>query len=339
MAVVGSPRFPRSRFASMVGSAAWTCWVTRVVWPTGDTRLRVRPRPIAWSSDFESLRKLGYVEAEAPDESSANCPGCGVPIAPEQTSCPDCAPVSEARAAKGLLRLLLFAKARAFALTAGLALTIVSTGVSLVPSYLTEPLVDRVLVPRTKDQSVPISLLYWYLGLMAGSAILAWLLAWARTYVMAWVSERISGDLRQQTYNHLLRLSLKFFGGRRTGDLMSRISSDTDRICTFLSVNLVDFATDVLLIVFTAAILVTRDPLLAAATLLPIPLGGCLVHAVRQRLRHGFEQGNRAWAAMTSVLADTIPGVRVVKAFAQEKREVERFSRANLHVVRVPMTA
>jgi ATP-binding cassette subfamily B protein len=284
---------------------------------------------------FESLRKFGSVEAESTEDSSALCPGCGVPIAPEQVTCPDCAPASEARAAKGLLRLLLFARPRGVALVSGIALTIVSTGVSLIPSYLTEPLVDRVLVPRTKNANVPISLLYWYLGLMAGSAILAWLLAWARTYVMAWVSERISGDLREQTYTHLLRLSLEFFGGRRTGDLMSRIGSDTDRICTFLSVNLVDFSTDVLLIIFTAVILLTRDPLLAAATLLPIPLGGWLVHAVRQRLRHGFEQGNRAWATMTSVLADTIPGVRVVKAFAQEKREVERFERANQHVVRV----
>jgi ATP-binding cassette subfamily B protein len=150
---------------------------------------------------------------------------------------------------------------------------------------LTEPLVDRVLVPRTENRFVPISLLYWYLGLMAASALLAWLLALARTYVMAWVSERISGDLRHQTYSHLLRLSLEFFGGRRTGDLISRIGSDTDRICTFLSVNLVDFATDALLILFTAGILLSRDPFLAAATLLPIPLGGWLVHAVRRRLR------------------------------------------------------
>ncbi len=47
-------------------------------------------------------------------------------------------------------------------------------------------------------------------------------------------------------FSHLLRLSMEFFGGKRTGDLMSRISSDTDRICQFLSVNVVDFANDVL---------------------------------------------------------------------------------------------
>ncbi len=84
---------------------------------------------------------------------------------------------------------------------------------------------------------------------------------------MAWVSERISADMRNETYAHLQKLSLEFFGGKRTGDLMTRISSDTDRICTFLSDSLVDFSTDCLMIVGTAVVLLSFDPLLAAATL------------------------------------------------------------------------
>ncbi len=59
-----------------------------------------------------------------------------------------------------------------------------------------------------------------------------------------------------------------------------------------------------------------------------------LVHHVRNRLRRGFALGTRAWGEMTSVLADTIPGIRVVKAFAQERREVERFHGANDRVFR-----
>ena len=284
---------------------------------------------------FDDLRRRGDASPEPVSDEGAACPGCGAPIAPDRATCPDCAPIPTSPAATGLFRLLRFARRRAGAVFLGFGLTVASTAVSLIPSYLTKPLVDKVLVPRQNGREVGVDLLYYYLGFMAAAAIAAWLLAWARTWVMAWVSERISGDLRDRTYSHLLRLSLEFFGGRRTGDLMSRIGSDTDRICTFLSVNLVDFATDVLLIVFTAVILMAEDPWLAAATLLPIPLGGWLVHAVRQRLRHGFEQGNRAWAVMTSVLADTIPGVRVVKAFAQEAREVERFGKSNAHVIRV----
>ena len=170
---------------------------------------------------------------------------------------------------------------------------------------------------------------------MFGSAVLAWLLNWARLYVTSWVSERIASDLRTQTYSHLQQLSLEFFGGKRTGDLMSRISTDTDRICVFLSVSLVDFVSDVVMIVMAAAVLLYTSPMLALCTLVTFPIIVWLVYGVRRRLRHGFDQSTVASAHLNSVLADTIPGIRVVKAFAQEHREIERFERANRHLVSI----
>jgi ATP-binding cassette subfamily B protein len=150
---------------------------------------------------------------------------------------------------------------------------------------------------------------------------------------VAYVSELVSADLRNATYAHLQRLSVEYFGGKRTGDLISRVGSDTDRICNFLSVNLLDFSTDLLMIAMTTLVLFTIDPVLALCTLTPLPIIAWLVHHVRARLRHGFARGSRAWAEMVSVLADTIPGIRVVKAFAQESREVDRFQKANRRVL------
>jgi ATP-binding cassette subfamily B protein len=112
---------------------------------------------------------------------------------------------------------------------------------------------------------------------------------------------------------------------------MSRIGSETDRLCVFLSLHLLDFATDVLMIVMTAFILVAIDPWLAVATLVPLPFIAWLIHIVRDRLRTGFEKIDRVWSELTNVLADTIPGIRVVKAFAQEERETARFREANRH--------
>ena len=114
---------------------------------------------------------------------------------------------------------------------------------------------------------------------------------------------------------------------------MSRVGSDSDRICNFLSLNLIDFAADVLMITMTSVILLSIEWKLALVALVPFPFIVLLVHLVRQRLRRGFRQSGIAWAEMTSVLADTIPGIRVVKAFAQEEREVERFERANARVL------
>jgi ATP-binding cassette subfamily B protein len=73
------------------------------------------------------------------------------------------------------------------------------------------------------------------------------------------------------------------------------------------------------------------NPTLALVTLLPFPFIGWLIHVVRERLRTGFEKIDRVWSEVTNVLADTIPGIRVVKAFAQEDREAQRFNDANKH--------
>ncbi len=258
-----------------------------------------------------------------------------------------------------LLRLIRFARPRAGLIALGFVLTLGATAAGLVPPHLTGLLIDDVLTPyqyqvadveranvdaqnkteqlaelkRSNRDSLARGATF-YLGGIAVAAVLTWVLTWGQGIVMAWASERIAADLRNHTYAHLQRLSLEFFGGKRTGDLLSRISTDTERICYFLSDNLVDFSTDVLMIVGTAAILFWRDPMLALAALVPLPLIAYLVFKARDHMQRGFQRGGRAWGEMTSILADTIPGIRVVKAFAQEKREIERFGRANDLIVR-----
>lgn len=228
-----------------------------------------------------------------------------------------------------LLRLWRFARPYKGQLLLGFVLTLLGTAASLVPPYLTMPLMDNVLVPYQNGQAIDPHLVAWYLGGLFLAALVAWGLTWAKTYILALVSERIGADLRTTTYDHLLRLSLEYFGGKRTGDLMTRIGSETDRICVFLSLHLLDFFTDLIMLLMTAAILFSINPWLAVATLLPLPVIMWLIHAVRRKLKTGFEKIDRVWSEVTSVLADTIPGIRVVKAFAQEKRESARFHEAN----------
>lgn len=234
---------------------------------------------------------------------------------------------------RSLYRLIQFSRKRWPVAVLGVTLTIACSAVGLIPPYVTMPLTDRVLIPLQSGEYVPPSRGAWYLFALGGAFVLAWLLGWARTYVIAWLSERIAADLRNRTYAHLQSLSLEFYSGRRTGDLMSRVGSDTDRISFFLQVYALDFANDVLTILMTAFILLSINPVLALVTLCPLPVIAWLVHRVRKRLRRGFQTGNRAWSDMTSVLADTIPGIRVVKAFAQERREIERFRQSNQRVL------
>jgi ATP-binding cassette subfamily B protein len=279
---------------------------------------------LALLTKFEARHQL------MPQETTSTCVSCGASLPDDDSECSACEATNDRPPSTwALLRLWRFAKPYRAPLFVGFVLTLLATAATLVPPYLTMPLMDDVLIPFQNGTPIDYGLVRWYLGGLFVSALLAWGLGWARTYILAWVSERIGADLRTATYEHLQQLSLQYFGGKRTGDLMSRIGSETDRICVFLSLHLLDFATDVLMIVMTSIILISIDPWLALVTLAPLPFIIWMIHAVRDRLRHGFEKVDRIWAEITNVLADTIPGIRVVKAFAQEKREVQRFRGAN----------
>ena len=265
-------------------------------------------------------------------DETALCPECDLPLPLDSEECPACARELNTPASTWvLLRLWRFAHPYRYQLLVGFLLTLASTAATLVPPYLTIPLMDDILIPFQNGQKIESSKVVFILGGLLGAAVLGWALNWARTYLLALVSERIGADLRTATFDHLLDLSLDYFGGKRTGDLMSRIGSETDRICVFLSLHALDFATDVLMIVMTAVILFSVNPWLALVTLLPLPFIAWMIHVVRDKLRTGFEKIDRVWSDVTNVLADTIPGIRVVKAFAQEKREAQRFRVVNQH--------
>ncbi|MEC5161457.1 MULTISPECIES: cyanophycin metabolism-associated ABC transporter [unclassified Janthinobacterium] len=260
------------------------------------------------------------------------CPSCKAPLEPDQDECPICTKVLYTPPSTWtLLRLWRFALPYRAQLALGFTLMLLSTAAHMIPPYLTKPLMDNVLIPYQNGLKIEPMLVVWYMSGLLGSAVLAWALGWWKTYVLALVSERMGADLRSATYEHLLKLSLEYFGGKRTGDLMSRIGSGSDRICVFLSLHLLDFASDVLMIIMTGVILWSLNPWLAVMTLLPLPFIAWMIHVVRDRLRTGFEKIDRVWGEVTNVLADTIPGIRVVKAFAQEQREAARFREANAH--------
>ncbi len=256
---------------------------------------------------------------------------------------------------KSFGRLLRFAKPHARILALGFLLTFLGSFFATVPMPLLGEILDHVLEPFARSTTLQspvgtdsrvlvviddaaqiaasrdraMSLAQWYLWAFFGAVVISWLIGWARTYVLAWISERVAADLRNQTYAHLQRLSLEFFGGKRTGDLISRIDTDTDRICYFIAVHLTDFASDIVMLFLIGGWVLWKDSWLGIVTLVPLPIIGWLVHVVRSRLRSGFISSSRAWAEMTNVLADTIPGIRVVKAFAQEQREIDRFKARN----------
>ena len=146
-----------------------------------------------------------------------------------------------------------------------------------------------------------------------------------RTYLLAQLGQKIMFDLRKEVYRHLHYLSLSFYNERETGRIMSNITQDVSRLQDFISDGLQEIIRDIATIIIICIILFSLNPALAAFVLLPTPLLILVTRYFGRRLHDLYHGLWRRWADIHALLADTIPGVRVVKAFAQENREVSKF--------------
>jgi len=130
-------------------------------------------------------------------------------------------------------------------------------------------------------------------------------------------------------YEHIQRLSLSFFSRKKTGSLITRVTADTDRLWEFIAFGVVDVSLSLVMLIGLGGVLLTLDWRLGLIMTLPVPLLCWLIYWHGESLNVSFIRAWRKWSRVTDVLSDTIPGIRVVKAFNQEQREIERFAERN----------
>jgi ATP-binding cassette subfamily B protein len=231
---------------------------------------------------------------------------------------------------KILWRLMGYAKPYKKMASVGFAAAIIMTALMLIPPLLTQHLIDDVLRPQDAGK---IWWMWTLLGMLGVVIFLRVACSHLRFKMLAYLSEKMTHDLRTEAYTHLQKLSLAFFNKKPTGQLISRISHDTDRLWDFIGFGIVELVMASATVIGICIIMFWKAPVLAALTLIPIPLGIVMTYYHTRRMRHFFRRILRKWSRMTSQLSDTIPGVRVVKAFTQESREVDKFRRRSTDVL------
>jgi ATP-binding cassette subfamily B protein len=142
------------------------------------------------------------------------------------------------------------------------------------------------------------------------------------------VSLAVEFDLRNRIYEHLHSLELAFFDGQQTGQLMSRATVDLQSVRFFLGYGLIFIMQSALTIVIAASVMLVVDPGLAAVALAPMPFVIWVSFRYGIRNRPAQQEVQQRIAELTAEAEENISGVRVVKAFAQEERQLRRFSRA-----------
>jgi ATP-binding cassette subfamily B protein len=210
------------------------------------------------------------------------------------------------------------------------------TVLSMTPPFVTGYLVDRVIGPVQAGRvaASDVSTLAWLCVLgIAVIYVLRQLCVWVRLKLMAELGELVAQDLRDEVYEHLHRLSMSFFGRKKTGSLITRVSSDTDRLWEFLAFGVVEVSLSLVMLLGLSAILLALDVRLGLLVSAPVPLLCFAIYRNGQNMETLFLRAFRKWSRLTDVLSDTIPGMRVVKAFDQGQRERTRFERCNEDVV------
>jgi len=256
---------------------------------------------------------LEVVEREA--EKKELCPKCGqvIPSYAEGV-CPQCL-----HNRRILWRLMGVARPYRPQLIVALLLTLLVAALTATLPALNKQLIDDAVIPLN------LSRLWLWVGTIAAVVLVNEAVSGVRMYILARVGTSITADLRHMVYAHLHELSLRYFGKRRTGSLITRVTSDTDRLWDFIAFGSINLVRDIAMIGMTAGVMFYLNWKLALIALLPLPALGVVTYFRGMKMQRLWGRLWTYWSRITAVVGDALPGVRVVKAFANEKREIARF--------------
>jgi ATP-binding cassette subfamily B protein len=231
-----------------------------------------------------------------------------------------------------ILRLLTYLTRYRRQLVLGLSAAAVVTLASLVPPYLAGYLIDDVVRKANEGslaRATAATVAWIAVGAMAALYVIRQAAAHLRLRLMSVIGEWVARDLRAELYEHIQRLSLSFFSRKKTGSLITRVTSDTDRLWDFVAFGVVDVSLSLVMLLGLGAVLLALDWRLGLVMIVPVPVFCWLIYRHGEALNARFIRAWRKWSRVTDVLSDTIPGIRVVKAFNQETREIARFAEHN----------
>jgi ABC-type multidrug transport system fused ATPase/permease subunit len=244
-------------------------------------------------------------------------------------------------------RLLQFAMRYRAGIAIAILLVFVTTGLGMVPPYLTRLLVDSQLSNyHTLDAAAQISVQddLWALVLMVCAALFGIRLSiavvgYVRQMIMVVIGNRVVFDIRQQLYRHLQRLSMRYFESRSTGRIMTRILYDVNAVQQTLTGNLVNIITNstTILFVFVLVFAINWRLALIAVAVLPLYVMNFLIW--RPQIRHASREAREQFSAVSGQLNDAISGIRVIKAFTRERSEARRFVREIREIIELNIKA
>ena len=243
------------------------------------------------------------------------CPKCGRTLSAPGVPCIGCM-----NKGKLFKKLGTYLKPQSGILFLSVFLSLFTTSLALLPPFLTKTLVDDILPSFDTHALLIVSLL------LVAVYVCRFTLSGIRGYLMRVSGDRIVANIRRDVYEKAQHLPMRFYDKTSTGAVINRISTDTATLQAFM----LRVTQDVIVQAFRMAgiiiVMMVMDPRLTLLSLCPVPIVVIGSRIFRKKIAPFYRRIWRRSSAVTSVLTDTIPGIRVIKSFTNEKNTTKRFS-------------
>ena len=243
------------------------------------------------------------------------CPKCGRTLSSPGAPCIAC--MNKGKLFKKLGGYL---KPEAPILLISVLISIVTTAIALLPPLLTKTLVDDILPNVRRDLLLIVSLV------LLGVHVVRWTLAGIRGYMLRISGNRIVANIRRDVYDKAQHLPMRFYDKTSTGAVINRISGDTATLQAFMLRITQEVVVQFFKLIGIVIVMLVMDWKLTLFSLCPVPIVVIGARIFRLKIAPFYRRIWRRSSAVTSVLTDTIPGIRVIKSFTNEKNATDRFS-------------
>lgn len=206
---------------------------------------------------------------------------------------------------------------------------IVKFAIPLFIPILIKIVIDDIIGGDMTEAEKLRQLFYW----LGGTALVFFLvrppIEYYRQYLAQYVSNKILFDIREQLFDHLQKLSLKYYANTRAGEVISRVINDVEQTKNFVVIGLMNVWLDLATILIAIGIMLTLNVKLTIVTLIAFPFYAFSVKFFFGRLRDLTRQRSQALAGVQSYLHERVQGMSVIKTFTLESHEQKNFDEAN----------
>lgn len=196
-----------------------------------------------------------------------------------------------------------------------------TTGLGLAGPYIQRQIIDQAILGGQRERLAPL------LAALILASLGRGLFLYLRGYFQERVGQQVAFDLRGALYDHLQHLTPAYYARTYTGEIMSRVTGDVERLRQFVTSGAVDLLNSVLTFLLVTVVLFRMNVPLTLLSLSVSPLLGWVVLRFDRTIRPAWRSIERQAGALSTTIQESLSGVRVVKAFAREPFEVERFRR------------